>query len=71
MEELEIMSNRELSEVEDYTIFREGYGAVSWPGKTDIRNLDIDSLVNIDRDEKGRPFVCVYEDEEKKPEQGK
>ncbi|XP_050386592.1 nuclear pore complex protein NUP96 [Argentina anserina] len=46
----------------DFTVGRFGYGAVKYPGETDVRCLDLDKIVKFRRHE-----VIVYEDESGKP----
>ena len=41
---------------QDFTIGRRGYGKIQWLGETDIRGLDLDSIVTIDQKE-----VNVYD----------
>lgn len=65
-ERLQAMTDDELSQVEQFTIGCRGLGAVEWIGKTDVRDLDLDSLVVFERKE-----VIVYKDEEKKHALGK
>ncbi|XP_009362360.2 nuclear pore complex protein NUP96 [Pyrus x bretschneideri] len=50
------------SRVLDFTVGRLGYGSVKYPGKTDIRFLELDNIVKFHRHE-----VIVYEDEAVKP----
>lgn len=40
-------SEAELSEIEDFTVEREGHGSIAWPGFTDVRGLDIDTAIEI------------------------
>lgn len=50
------------SRVLDFTVGRFGYGAVKYPGETDVRCLELDKIVKFNRHE-----VIVYEDESAKP----
>lgn len=54
------MTELKLSQVDNLEIGRYGYGSIKWPGLTDVRRLDFDKLVNIER---GR--VTVYPEHEK------
>ncbi|KAG6576207.1 putative nuclear pore complex protein [Phytophthora cinnamomi] len=65
-ERLQTMTDRELSQVEKFTVGCRGLGAVEWIGKTDVRDLDLDELVFFEKKE-----VIVYKDDEKKHELGK
>lgn len=37
-----------LAAVEDFTVLREGYGEITWPGLTDVRGLSVDNSVIIE-----------------------
>uniref|UniRef100_A0A1J3FRD3 Nuclear pore complex protein NUP96 n=1 Tax=Noccaea caerulescens TaxID=107243 RepID=A0A1J3FRD3_NOCCA len=50
------------SRVPDFTIGKIGYGYIKFLGKTDIRRLELDQIVQFQRHE-----VIVYEDEGSKP----
>lgn len=53
------------SHVRDFIVGREGYGSIKFLGETDIRHLDIESIVQFkDRE------VTIYPDDEKKPQVG-
>ncbi|XP_071847086.1 nuclear pore complex protein Nup98-Nup96-like isoform X3 [Apostichopus japonicus] len=52
-------------EVENFTIGREGYGSVFFPGVTDISNLNLDEIVYFRRKE-----ITVYPDDDSKPAEG-
>ncbi|PIK59288.1 hypothetical protein BSL78_03798 [Apostichopus japonicus] len=56
---------RALREVENFTIGREGYGSVFFPGVTDISNLNLDEIVYFRRKE-----ITVYPDDDSKPAEG-
>ncbi|RLN60355.1 hypothetical protein BBJ28_00021165, partial [Nothophytophthora sp. Chile5] len=58
---LQAMTDRELSQVEKFTVGCRGLGAVEWIGRTDVRDLDIDELVFFEKKE-----VIVYKDDAKK-----
>lgn len=51
--------------VSDFSVYREGYGCIAWPGQTDVAGIDLDSIVFIRRKE-----VIVYPDDEDKPPVG-
>ncbi|XP_057790498.1 nuclear pore complex protein NUP96 [Salvia miltiorrhiza] len=50
------------SRVEDFVIGRVGYGCVKFIGETDVRCLDLDSIVKFRRCE-----IVIYEDDSSKP----
>ncbi|KAL7677545.1 hypothetical protein ACOME3_003782 [Neoechinorhynchus agilis] len=53
--------------VENFGVYREGYGSIIWPGLTDITDLNIDNNVFI-----GRSYVIVYGDQyTPKPQRGR
>ncbi|KAK2196423.1 bifunctional Nuclear pore complex protein NUP98-NUP96/Nuclear pore complex protein Nup98-Nup96-like [Babesia duncani] len=41
------MDSKQLSNVMDFQIIREGFGDILWPGYTDVRNLNLDEIVDI------------------------
>ncbi|PFH37959.1 nucleoporin autopeptidase [Besnoitia besnoiti] len=49
------MTEQELSRVQDFTITRRGYGSIRWPGYTDLRGINLDEVVKIEKLE-----VSVY-----------
>lgn len=51
--------------VKDFVVGRKGYGSVKFLGETDVRNLDLESLIKFNYRE-----VIVYSDESKKPQVG-
>ncbi|XP_028805918.1 nuclear pore complex protein NUP98A [Neltuma alba] len=53
------------SRVKDFVVGRHGYGCIKFFGETDVRRLDLDSLVEFNYRE-----VVVYRDETKKPPVG-
>ena len=62
--------NKQLAEtgkcvIQDFTIGRDGYGSVHFPGSTDITDIDLDDIVHIRRKE-----VTLYPNDETKPELG-
>lgn len=57
------MSEVEVSQIRDFVVGREGAGEICWLGETDVRNLNLDIRVVIDRDLNGIPFIHVYPSE--------
>ncbi|KAL7119807.1 hypothetical protein ACP275_02G084600 [Erythranthe tilingii] len=53
------------SRVNDFVVGRKGYGSIKFLGETDIRNLDIESVIHFNNRE-----VIVYPDSTKKPPAG-
>ncbi|KAL6597753.1 hypothetical protein ACP70R_046558 [Stipagrostis hirtigluma subsp. patula] len=53
------------SRVQDFTVGRHGYGSVKFYGETDVRKLDIASIVEFNNRE-----ILVYRDESKTPPVG-
>ncbi|CAH8326887.1 unnamed protein product [Eruca vesicaria subsp. sativa] len=53
------------SRVKDFVVGRHGYGSIKFMGETDVRKLDLESLVQFNNRE-----VIVYLDESKKPAVG-
>ncbi|KAI3850045.1 hypothetical protein MKX03_024920 [Papaver bracteatum] len=51
--------------VKDFTVGRHGFGSIKFAGETDVRNLDLESLVQFNNQE-----VIVYLDDSKKPPVG-
>ncbi|KAL0441684.1 UNVERIFIED_CONTAM: Nuclear pore complex protein [Sesamum radiatum] len=58
----EFMNPGYCSRVQDFVVGRVGYGHVKFIGETDVRCLDLDSIVKFNRCE-----VVVYEDDSSKP----
>jgi len=54
------MSEVKLSQIDNLEIGRYGYGSIKWPGLTDVRRLDFDKIIDIER---GR--LTVYPEHEK------
>ncbi|KEP66354.1 UNVERIFIED_CONTAM: nucleoporin autopeptidase [Hammondia hammondi] len=52
------MSEQKLSRVQDFSITRRGYGSIRWPGYTDLRGINLDEAVKIEKLE-----VTVYGNE--------
>ncbi|KAH7655255.1 nuclear pore complex protein Nup98-Nup96 protein [Dioscorea alata] len=51
--------------VKDFVVGRHGYGSIKFDGETDVRRLDLESLIQFNNRE-----VIVYKDESKKPPVG-
>lgn len=51
--------------VKDFVVGRHGYGSIKFMGETDVRRLDLESLIQFNNRE-----VIVYMDESKKPPVG-
>jgi len=49
MEAMSQMSEAKLSRIDNLEIGRYGYGSIRWPGLTDVRRLDFDAVVVIER----------------------
>lgn len=56
------MSEARLSRIDNLRIERFGFGAVTWPGLTDVRRLDLDAIVDI-----GKGSLTLYPSMEKPP----
>jgi len=68
IEKLKQLTNKQLSEIENFTVGHKMFGKITWIGKTDVRGLNLDELVTIQS-----KSVEVYKDDSstiKKPEQG-
>ncbi|KAG2622534.1 hypothetical protein PVAP13_3KG000032 [Panicum virgatum] len=52
-------------QVEDFVVGRHGYGSIKFLGETDVRGLDLESIVEFNYRE-----VIVYKDDSKKPPVG-
>lgn len=63
MHVLRQLTSAELAQVEDFTIHHIAYGNVKWPGKTDLRGLDLDGIVRFEGG-----AVYVYENENLPPQ---
>lgn len=53
------------SRVRDFVVGRHGYGSIMFPGETDVRGLELDSITQFNSNE-----VMVYMDKTKKPPVG-
>lgn len=62
IEAMSRMSEEKLSRIDNLEIGRYGFGSIKWPGLTDVRRLDFDSALII---EKGS--VILFPDREKPP----
>lgn len=56
---LKKMTKKELSHVRNFAVYRPNIGKIEWEGDTDVRGLDLDLIVNIEK--RG---VEVYDSEE-------
>lgn len=59
MAELASRTMKELQSVEGFTVGREGFGEIRWVEPVDVRGLDLDSVVDIQRGE-----VAVFPDQD-------
>lgn len=59
MSELAALTMMELQRVEGFTVGRKGYGEITWLDPVDVRGLDLDMVVDIQRGE-----VAVYPERE-------
>eukprot|EP01121_Diplochlamys_sp_Union-15-3_P002665 TRINITY_DN12390_c0_g1_i1.p1 TRINITY_DN12390_c0_g1~~TRINITY_DN12390_c0_g1_i1.p1 ORF type:complete len:175 (+),score=41.95 TRINITY_DN12390_c0_g1_i1:43-525(+) len=59
------MTSEELAQVSNFSITAPNLGSVRWLGKTDVRGLDLDSIVNIENRN-----VTVYPKKEQAPPRG-
>ena len=48
------MDSAHLARVQNFTVGRDGQGAIRWFGETDIRSLPLNEIVSIENNE-----VCV------------
>lgn len=58
------MSEVKLSQIDNLEIGRYGFGCIKWPGLTDVRRIDFDRVIDIER---GR--LTVYPEQDK-PREG-
>lgn len=65
MQKLATLSEKELANVDNFEIGRHGFGSIKWPGLTDLRRVNLDELVQIDRGN-----VTVYPEIEMRPAKG-
>lgn len=57
MAELASRSMKELQFIENFTVGRKGYGEIKWSDPVDVRGLDLDLVVDIQKGE-----IAVYPD---------
>jgi nuclear pore complex protein Nup98-Nup96 len=43
------MSSKELTHVKNFSVYRPNIGKIEWDGETDVRGLDLDLIVNIEK----------------------
>lgn len=60
IEAMSHMSEARLGRIDNLEVGRYGYGCVKWPGLTDVRRMDFDDIVSIDRSS-----LTLYPDQEK------
>ena len=60
IEELKSLMNCELACVKNVSIERKGVGRIEWLEGVDLRDVAIDEVVEIERDEGGAPSIAVY-----------
>lgn len=63
IEKLKIMSDKELSSVENFTVRNENVGSIMWIDKIDVRNLDLDKIIEIELNEYNKPYAQVSSDD--------
>lgn len=49
MSVLKKMSSKELAHVKNFSVYRPNIGKIEWDGETDVRGLDLDLIVNIEK----------------------
>lgn len=54
------MSEVKLSQIDNFEIGRYGFGSIKWPGLTDVRKLDFDKIIDIER-----ARLTVYPEQDK------
>lgn len=59
LSELASKSEAELAALSGFTISRDGYGSIAWEGRVDVRGINLDSIVSIERQD-----ISVYDDQE-------
>lgn len=65
LEELAVITKDGVCQVENFTIGREGYGSVYFPGITNLTSLNLDDIVFFRRKE-----ITIYPDDDQKPDEG-
>ena len=58
--EMHTKTEEEVRTVTNFVVGREGAGEICWPGETDLRLMNLDERVVIERDLNGIPYVLVY-----------
>jgi hypothetical protein len=43
------MTDQELASVTNFKVIRDGFGEIQWEGRTDVRGLNLDELVFIEK----------------------
>merc|ERR1719163_1987681 len=56
------MTEAQISRIDNLEIGRHGFGSITWRGLTDVRRLDLDQIICIDRGQ-----VTLYSDIDKPP----
>ena len=56
LRDLRTMSEERLSQVQGFEVHREGFGSIVWEESVDLRHVNLDEIVQIDRN-----YVSVYE----------
>eukprot|EP01080_Neovahlkampfia_damariscottae_P003890 gene3890-7103_t len=62
---LKKLRKMDLTKVRNFTVSREGFGSVKFLGETNVENLNLDEIINIDKNS-----VTVYPDDSNKPKIG-
>ncbi len=57
--ELASRSEADLAALSGFTITRDGYGSIAWDGTVDVRGINLDSIISIERQD-----IAVYDDQE-------
>lgn len=65
IEELQYMTDEELAAVQDFTVHHKDAGSVTFEGKTDVRDLNLDEIVQF-----ANHTISVYPNEDDKPPEG-
>lgn len=65
MDKLRQMSEEELAQVQDFTVYRDIVGEVRWEGAVDVRGLNLDEIVSIEAG-----TVTIYPSNDKVPVPG-
>eukprot|EP00746_Dinoflagellata_sp_MGD_P022208 gnl/MRDRNA2_/MRDRNA2_15194_c0_seq1.p1 gnl/MRDRNA2_/MRDRNA2_15194_c0~~gnl/MRDRNA2_/MRDRNA2_15194_c0_seq1.p1 ORF type:complete len:408 (+),score=59.94 gnl/MRDRNA2_/MRDRNA2_15194_c0_seq1:157-1224(+) len=62
VEKMKSMTEAQLSQIDNLEVGRLGFGRITWPGLTDVRRVDFDTAVSIERGS-----VALYPDSERPP----